>query len=216
MKSLTSLSSSLLGISLQGLTDSPGSNGGVLDIAEVERNKLMGLVMLCSGDLLKTGSSPESSHVVRIIKYSGLSESHGVRSSFKMARSFSWANSSNDSILDIFQDYQIQTRHSNDDLIERRRWRLVHYCCTICCTSQVRWQSKAVRGWFVEPQLYRFTEWNGRIMNNINIEEGRYFLSLLQPLKSGVWILLFMLNLCISKADNANVCILYVQSTSVN
>ena len=39
MNSLTSLSSSLLSISLQSLADSPGSNGGVLDVAEVERNK---------------------------------------------------------------------------------------------------------------------------------------------------------------------------------
>ena len=36
---VTSLGRSLLGISFQSLTDSPGSNGGVLDVAEIERNK---------------------------------------------------------------------------------------------------------------------------------------------------------------------------------
>ena len=32
---LTSLGSSVLGLSLQNATDSPGSDGGVLDIAEI-------------------------------------------------------------------------------------------------------------------------------------------------------------------------------------
>ena len=75
-----------------------------------------------------------------------------------MARSFSWGNSSNDSVLDIFQDCQFtdkpEQRRSENEAGGRQEGEresgpdCTQDHCTNCCTTQVRWQSKAVLGWF--------------------------------------------------------------------
>ena len=54
---LTSLGSSVLGLSLQNATDSPGGDGGVLDIAEIivqgERRAWLGYIWPCRAGCLE-------------------------------------------------------------------------------------------------------------------------------------------------------------------
>ena len=134
-------------------------------------------------------------------------------SSFKMARSFSWGNSSNDSVLDIFQNCQftdkthIQQRRSQ---IGGEEW----------VSGQATGVYKLLYKWVGRAKLYGVGLLN---YNATEIQQGIKQLWIVNIYIQSILIKttaecslnhLFLLSLCFGKAEKANEWRLYVQSTA--